>query len=208
VDVIYRSRAQMLPRERLYLYTTVLALAPERCLEIGVAEGGSSRIIHAALCDLGKGRLVALDPQPRVLPEEVRLMADRVTFLSLPSPQGLQKAREVAGGLFDFVLVDGDHSTEGVLDDLEGLIEVTRPGTLILAHDAYYPLVERGIRAALQERLPFVDAGMVSTTPHPGVQNGEPVTFAGFRLLVRTADAAPQRSWMRRVARRLKRLVR
>src|SRR5262249_52575667 len=64
LDVIDTCKAQMLHRERLYLYATVLALAPERCLEVGVAKGGSTRIIHAALRDLGRGRLVALDPQP------------------------------------------------------------------------------------------------------------------------------------------------
>jgi hypothetical protein len=49
----------MLQRERLYLYATILALAPERCLEIGVSQGGSTRIIHATLQDLSRGRPVA-----------------------------------------------------------------------------------------------------------------------------------------------------
>ena len=33
--------AQMGYRERLFLFATVLALKPQRCLEIGVSEGGS-----------------------------------------------------------------------------------------------------------------------------------------------------------------------
>src|SRR5690606_4468924 len=53
LKVLETSHAQMLPRERLYLYSTVFALAPERCLEIGVSQGGSSQIIHAALPALG-----------------------------------------------------------------------------------------------------------------------------------------------------------
>src|SRR2546430_12423545 len=43
-------------------------------------------------------------------------------------------------------------------------------------------------RAALNERLPLVDAGLLSTTRHPMTQNGEHVAYGGFRMLVRTED--------------------
>ena len=59
LSIIHSTNAQMLQRERLYLYATILALAPERCLEIGVSQGGSTRIIHATLQDLSRGRPVA-----------------------------------------------------------------------------------------------------------------------------------------------------
>jgi hypothetical protein len=210
VGIIDRTNAQMVHRERLLLYSTILALVPERCLEVGVCEGGSSRIIHAALNDVGQGRLVSIDPQLRVTPEVKQLVADRVTFLQVPSPGGLETARELAGGLFDFVLLDGDHSETGVFHDLLGLVEVLRPGAVILAHDAYYSGVECGVWAALNERLPLIDAGLLSTTRHPMTQNGEPVAYGGFRMLVRSEDGDRRRvpSLVRRVARRLASLVR
>lgn len=210
LDVIDTCRAQMLHRERLYLYATILALAPERCLEVGVAEGGSTRIIHAALCDLGRGRLMALDPQP-ALGQDAELLSDRVTFLAGPSPEALGEARTLAGGLFDFVLLDGDHSCGAVLADLAGLATVIRPGGLVLAHDAYFPETAAGIDAALQAGLPFTDAGLVSTTRHPGRQGSQPVDFAGFRLLVRSDRRVPSRFdrfvrlLPRRIARKLAR---
>ena len=185
LGVLDSTNAQMLPRERLYLYATILALAPERCLEVGVSQGGSTRIIHAALTDLGRGRLVALDPEP-ALAYPAETLADVVTFLTGPSPAALEQARDLAGGLFDFVLLDGDHSEEGVRRDLDGLAAVTRPGALILAHDAYCPSVAAGIKAALKGGTGYVDVGVVSTTRHPGRVGNNEVVFAGFRLLVRT----------------------
>ena len=175
-NVLDDSNAQMLPRERLYLYATVMALAPERCLEVGVSQGGSTRIIHAALADLGRGRLVALDPEPALTypPEGLR---DFVTFLTGPSPAALGQARDLAGGPFDFVLLDGDHSEEGVRRDLEGLAAVTRPGALVLAHDAYCPSVAAGIEAALRAGSGYSDAGVVSTTRHAGA-SGRTTSFS------------------------------
>jgi predicted O-methyltransferase YrrM len=200
LEVLDSTNAQMLARERLYLYATVLALAPERCLEIGVAQGGSTRILHAALADLGRGQLLALDPQPALTFPAERL-ADRVTFLTGASPACLPRACHLAGGPFDFVLVDGDHSARGVLADLEGLIEVTHPATLVLLHDAYCPSVSAGIDAALASGLPYVDGGIVSTTCHPGRLGRRAINYAGFRLLVRGNGPAPGR--FDRLARRV-----
>ena len=46
---VLESRALLAWRERVYLYAAVFARAPERCLEIGVFEGFSSKIIHAGM---------------------------------------------------------------------------------------------------------------------------------------------------------------
>jgi predicted O-methyltransferase YrrM len=189
--VVERSGAQMLPRERLYLYAAVLARAPERCLEIGVAQGGSTRLIHAALSDLGRGKLVAVDPEPALDAVTAEELADRVTFLRGPSPEVLTRALIAAGGDFDFVLVDGDHSTDGVRRDLEGVARVTTPGALVLCHDAYFGPTAAGIDAALAAGAPFADGGIVSTTRHPGLLGGRAVAFAGLRLLVRLARRTP-----------------
>lgn len=186
IEVIQSTNAQMLPRERLYLYSTVLALAPERCLEIGVCEGGSTRLVHAALGDLGRGTLVSVDPCLQISQELKDTLSNRVTFIKGSSPQVLTEAKDRAGGSFDFVLVDGDHTYRGVREDLRGVVEVCRPGAVILAHDAYFQEVSAAIDDALRSRLPLADAGIMSTTCHPMRQNGRVSHWGGFRLLVRT----------------------
>jgi predicted O-methyltransferase YrrM len=189
LGILDSSHAQMLQRERLYLYATIMALAPERCLEIGVSQGGSTLIIHAALKDLGRGRLISLDPAPRLTyPKE--LLEDVVTFLTGASPESLEKTSCLAGGLFDFVLVDGDHSVEAVRADLAGVAAIARPGAKVLLHDAYCPSVAAGIDAALAAGLPYADAGIVSSTRHRGLIANTEVEFAGFRLLVRNEASA------------------
>src|SRR5262249_14557756 len=201
--IIDVTNAQMLFRDRLLLYSVVLALAPERCLEIGACEGGASRIVHAALRDLGRGRLVAIDPHLQLEPGLSQTLADHVGFLPVSSPQGLEEANKFAGGPFDFVLLDGDHSERGVEYDLIGLLELTRPGAFILAHDAYFPSVEAGIRSVLREGLPIADGGLVSSTQHAQRVGDQTVTLGGFRLLVRT-EGSGRRPW-RRLLRRVKR---
>jgi hypothetical protein len=208
LDVIATSNAQMVYRERLFLFATVLALKPQRCLEIGVSEGGSSRIIAAALDDLGAGQLVSVDPQLRLSQETREALVQCVQFVQGNSPQVLTVAQKLAGGLFDFVLLDGDHSDFGVFRDLLGVVEVTRPGAVILAHDAYYHWVDRGIRMALSESLPLADAGILSTTCHAGLQGEEKVSYGGFRMLIRTEDESRTRRLVRRVTRKVVSLVR
>lgn len=214
LKILETSDAQMLPRERLYLYSTVFALAPERCLEIGVSQGGSSQIIHAALADLGKGRLIGIDPSLQLTYDPAKL-EEYVTFLAASSPDGLSEACELAGGLFDFVLLDGDHDRRGVRNDIEGLIDVTSEGAIVLAHDAYFSCVAEGIQDALDRGVPFFDGGVVSTTAHHGIDDGHQVSYAGFRLLIRTSGGVRKlrkwqsmtRSTVSRIARKMRRVV-
>ncbi|MFO0948421.1 MAG: class I SAM-dependent methyltransferase [Planctomycetota bacterium] len=197
--IVEHAPAQMLPRERLLLYSAVFAFAPARALEIGVAQGGSTRIIHAALSDLNHGKLVSLDPMPDAALDWSET-AERATLLIGGSPDFLATAKEVAGGPFDFVFVDGDHSEEGVHRDLVGLLDVTEPGAQILLHDAYFPPVAAGIDRALRESRAFRDAGMVSRTPHDGMEGEIPLRWGGLRQLVRVA--VPRRRWYSQLWRR------
>jgi len=180
------AHADQKPRERVLLYAMVFALAPRRCLEIGVRWGGGSRIIHAALSDLNHGHLVSIDPEP-ALEFDWQTLADRATLIVGRSPQDLPRCVAAAGGLFDFAFVDGLHNEESVLSDLRGVAEVTAPGATILCHDAYHPPVERGIDRALAEGLPFTDHAMLATTRNDGtrVETGKTVTYGGVRMLRR-----------------------
>ncbi|MEO1129222.1 MAG: class I SAM-dependent methyltransferase [Planctomycetota bacterium] len=180
-------QAQLLPRERLFLYATIMAKAPMRVLEIGAYEGYSSSIIDMALRDLGaNGRLVSVDPAPCLDFDWEDRFDDRASLVRRPSPDGLSEALERSGGPFEFVFVDGDHEYEGVLADLRGVAEVTAPDALIVLHDAYYEPLQRACMDALAEGLPYIDAGIVCTTENAGSEYGRDVSYCGLRMLRRT----------------------
>lgn len=204
--------AHLVPREQVLLYSLVFAYAPERCLEVGVKNGGGSRIIHAALSDLSRGRLIGLDPAPE-LKLDWNDLADRATLLIGLSPDDLPRAVDAAGGLFDFVFLDGDHCPAGVERDLEGLAAATSPGAMILCHDAHYHGVIAGIAAAISRGLPFDDLGLLARAPNPledpATDPDTPPTtsiWGGMRLLSRRApvpDPPPPSGWRSRLVRML-----
>ncbi|MEY3232163.1 MAG: hypothetical protein RL689_2252 [Planctomycetota bacterium] len=179
------AHADQKPRERVLLYAMVFALAPERVLEIGVRWGGGTRIIHAALSDLGRGELVSIDPDP-ALEYDIGELGDRATLIVGASPAELPRARELAGENFDLVFVDGDHSERGVAADLKGLLDVTSPGAVVLLHDAFHAPVARAIDAALIAGG-WIDCGIVADTRNSGVrlETGQEVVYGGVRMLRR-----------------------
>jgi predicted O-methyltransferase YrrM len=179
------AHADQKPRERVLLYALVFALAPRRCLEIGVRWGGGTRIIHAALSDLGRGELVSIDPDP-ALEYDIGELGDRVSLIVGASPAELDRAKQIAGGDFDFVFIDGDHSEAGVAADLKGVLEVTAPGAVILLHDACHAPVHKAIEAAIIAGG-YADAGMLADTKNAGhrVETGQPVVYGGVRMLRR-----------------------
>ena len=170
------------PREKILRYAMVFALAPQRTLEIGVRWGGGSRIIHAALSDLGTGTLVGLDPEP-ALEFDWSQIADCATLVIGKSPDDLGRARDAAGGLFDLAFVDGDHSFEGVKRDLEGIRPHLAPGATVLLHDAYHPPVARAIDLA--PLLGYSRSGMLARTLNNGVhvESGKVIPYGGVEML-------------------------
>jgi predicted O-methyltransferase YrrM len=187
LQTLARSPAWMTPGERLVLYSLVLGLRPRRVLEIGTFKGGSTLIVAAALDDLGEGRIVCVDPAPQIDPTDQQSLATRATILAEPSPEALPSARAAAGGPFDFALIDGDHTFEGVSRDLEGVLEVMADQARILLHDAHYFEVSEAIDAWLA-RHPgeLTDAGLVSVeaTPHGEPVDGREIFWGGLRLII------------------------
>lgn len=184
-EIVFHAPAHLAMRERLYLYATVFALAPQRCLEVGAAEGGSSKLIHAALSDLDHGHLVSLDPSPQ-LAFKWDEIADRATLVIGMSPADLGRVMQLAGGPFDFVFLDANHSREAVRADLRGLVDVVAPGCPILCHDAYHVGVIDGINDVLSQGLPLRDCGIVGTCRDDGIEKGKPASYGGMRRLIRT----------------------
>ncbi|GAC1442003.1 MAG: hypothetical protein NVSMB51_22230 [Solirubrobacteraceae bacterium] len=142
LPMLAASPWQMSYGERAALEGVVAQIKPRLAIEIGTAEGGSLRRIAAHSREVHSFDLVRPAPEVAAL--------DNVTFHTGDSHQLLPAfLDELAadGRSVDFILVDGDHSAEGVKLDLEHILAsdaVQR--TVILLHDTMNDVVRDGIQ--------------------------------------------------------------
>lgn len=170
MEVIHWAPVWMTRAERLLLYTLTFTLRPTRYLEIGTLEGGSALLVATAMDSLNlPGRLVCVDPEPKIDPKNWQRLEHRTTLLKGYSPDILPQACKVAGGLFDLVLIDGDHTYDGVVRDANGVLPYVANNAYILFHDSFFSDVARGIDDFVgQHRQEVVDFGTLTreiTTP-------------------------------------------
>lgn len=132
---------QMSFGERAALEGLLSQLAPRLAIEIGTAEGGSLARIAAHSEEVHSFDLVPPREAARNLPGVTTHTGDNHELL----PRLLAELAE-AGRNVDFVLVDGDHSTEGVRQDMEDLLDSSAVGhTLIVMHDTMNEVVRAGL---------------------------------------------------------------
>jgi len=146
---------QMLPVERMALTGLLARLRPRHALEIGTYHGGSLSLI-AQFAE----RVWALDIDPDV-PNRFRVPPN--VDLRIGDPDGLVSRMldelDAAGIALDFILIDADHSTEGVRRDIETVIHRPTPPRapcVILLHDSGNPGCRLGIQTADWASCPYV----------------------------------------------------
>lgn len=179
IDIFNNSRWMMAVGQRAALEGVLAQLKPEVSVEVGTAEGGSLQRIAAY-----SGEVHAFD---------LAFEVDRSAFSNVVYHEGDSHALlpEVLGRLeregrnVDFALVDGDHSAEGVKQDLENLLAsdaVKR--TVILLHDTMNEDVRSGIESVEFERHPkvaFTDLNFVLEFQDAGPLED---TYGGLALVV------------------------
>jgi predicted O-methyltransferase YrrM len=185
LEVVQWAPVWMTRAERLLLYTLIFGLRPARYLEIGTLEGGSALIVAAAMDALeSKGQLVCIDPKPQIKPETWERLKHRTHLIEGFSPQALPEAQEIAGDPFDFVLIDGDHTHDGVLRDAEGLLPFVTDGAYLLFHDSFHPEIARALHEfSTRHASQVVDFGSLTreiTLPH---QSKGALPWGGLRLM-------------------------
>lgn len=134
---------QMSYGERAALEGILAQTKPVLALEIGTAEGGSLRRIASHSEQVHSFDLVPPKADLAHLGNVIFHTGDSHELLH----ETLGQLTE-AGTPVDFVLIDGDHSAEGVRGDIEDVLSspaVTR--TVIVLHDTMNPEVRRGIEA-------------------------------------------------------------
>jgi predicted O-methyltransferase YrrM len=184
LDVIQWAPVWMTRAERLLLYTLSFTLRPERYLEIGTLHGGSALLIAAAMDALeSQGRLICVDPQPQIAPEHWQRLAHRTILLTGYSPDILPQACEAAGGPFDFILIDGDHTYAGAQRDARGVLPFAANGAYILFHDSFSTEVGRAIDDFVAEYAhEVVDFGSLTRDYTVAPEFG-PAQWGGLRMV-------------------------
>jgi len=132
---------QMSLGERAAVEGVLAQLKPELAIEIGSAEGACLRRIAAHAGEVHSFDLAAPVGEP---PDNVTLhTGDSHELLPAFLARLADQSKTV-----DFVLVDGDHTPEGVRRDVEDLLDCTALAqTVILIHDTANERVRRGLDA-------------------------------------------------------------
>jgi len=179
-SMIYRVQTHLSEPERLLLFGLVRGLRPGRVLEIGTFHGASAAIIAAALEDNGAGTIVGVDPL-NAIEYPKRYYFGRFTLVNAPSPDGLDRARELAGGPFDFVHLDGINIYRQVAADLEACLPHLADRAYLLVNNPLHYGVDHAVRDALAAHDRLVDCGFVGTWADPHVM--PECGYSGLRLL-------------------------
>jgi hypothetical protein len=143
---------QMTLGERAALEGLLARLTPALAVEIGTAEGGSTRCMARYAAEVHSFDLAHPEGLTDELPRVITHTGDSHVLL----PAFLARLAE-AGRLVDFALVDGDHTADGVRRDVQDLLAspaVRR--TVIVAHDSANEDVRAGLLEARLEDDPCV----------------------------------------------------
>jgi hypothetical protein len=140
--------------ERLAMMALLGWLKPACSIEIGTREGGSLAVIAA-----NSGKVFTLDMDPDCQKAAQPFPnAEFIVGSSQEKLPGVLRTIEEQHLSLEFVLVDGDHSEDGVRGDIECLLKYKpkRP-CYILMHDSFNPFCREGMASAPWEQCPYVN---------------------------------------------------
>lgn len=171
--------SQMTTCEQMAIQRMLAELRPQRAVEIGTYRGGSLQIL-AHFCK----HVESIDIDPAV----AGVLGPRfgnVTFHTGNSAELLPstlRAGSEASDPVGFVLIDGDHSSEGVRRDINALLSVPPSCELVvLMYDAFNPDCRAGILTANWQSSPYVHE--VEVDYIPGVYHQHAYDTAAARTM-------------------------
>ena len=154
-------------------------LSQKRALEIDAHISGSLQVF-ACFCQ----HLESIDIDPSI-PDDLGHLFGNVTFHTGNSAELLPSALRAdskTSDPVDFVLIDGDHSTEGVRRDINALLSVPPScDIVVLMHDAFHPDCRAGILSANWQLCPHVHE--VEIDYIPGVYHQQAYDTAAGRTM-------------------------
>lgn len=179
LDPEFDLHCQMTTCERFALQGLLRRLRPSLSLEIGTYLGGSLQVLSRF-----SDAVISVDIDPTVknrLAEKCSNVEFRSGDSSRVLPDLVRELNEQKKPI-GFVLIDGNHSGEGVRRDIESLLELQpQQEIIVLLHDSFNPNCRERMRTANWGRCPFVS--QVELDFIPGVYHYEPYDTAEPRTM-------------------------
>jgi predicted O-methyltransferase YrrM len=133
------------------LYGLVRSIKPEVCVEIGSALGSTASYIGMALKENGRGTLYAIDPHEPTEWNDFNAVDSFKEFMGNISAIGVREQVSIIRSYsdaaarnwtlpIDFLLIDGDHSYDGVKRDWELFLPHVKPTGIVVFHDTMWDL--------------------------------------------------------------------
>jgi glycosyltransferase involved in cell wall biosynthesis len=162
---------QMNDSERLALTALLARHKPACSIEIGTYHGGSLSLIAQY-----SEAVISIDIDPAVI-DRIGPMQN-VHYVTGPSiellPNLLRQLTEAAIPV-DFILIDGDHSAEGVKRDISIILDyIPRKPMFVLMHDSFNPGCRRGMLESDWAKSPWCHHVDLDFVPGRIVEHGGP----------------------------------
>ena len=146
---------QMSRAEKYCLINLLENLKPEYSIEIGTYKGGSLQVLSKYS---KKVYSIDIDSEPK---QKLENQFDNVIFKVGKSHdiiKNVVEEIESKNGKLNFILVDGDHSKNGVRKDLECILScnLKYPLTVIL-HDSFNPQCRLGMKSIDYKKYNFIE---------------------------------------------------
>ncbi len=156
---------QMTNCERVALQYILNRIRPNLSIEVGSYLGGSLQVISYF-----SKNVVSIDSDPSVI-KNLENIFSNVDFRIGNSSYVLSTVIDEynnSGNNIDFILLDGDHSKNGILKDINSLLRYKPVGNcIVLIHDSFNPDCREGLKIADWQSSPFIQ--MVELDFMPGV---------------------------------------
>jgi hypothetical protein len=145
---------QMTTCERFVLLGLLKRLRPKLSLEVGTYQGGSLQTLARF-----SENVISIDRDPDV-PRRLAGRFRNVEFRCGDSlhllPTVVEEINRTGGGC-GLVLIDGDHSGNGIRRDIESVLNlVPRERVVVLLHDSFNPDCRAGMKSANWASCPYV----------------------------------------------------
>jgi predicted O-methyltransferase YrrM len=133
------------PRYGRFIYALCKTLKPERVVEVGTYAGGTAVGWCTAMRENKRGQLICIDNDtyskntyPAVTRANLKRVGADESPVELLNGDSRQLVQDVAARFLhavDIYLVDGDHTFEGALRDMENGLPMVKSGGYMLVHD-------------------------------------------------------------------------
>lgn len=156
ISAQYPISWSMARAEQATLIQVLKSIKPKVAIEIGTYNGGSLQVIS----DYSE-KVYAVDLTPSYRDERCDyftnvdyLIGDSKTIL----PELVNKIN-TSDAVVEFILIDGDHSPEGIFKDITNVLQLKpkQPITIIL-HDSFNPACRKGMQLYNYNANPYVTA--------------------------------------------------